>query len=161
MAQQLACDYPDRCRRLVLACTYAYNMATLRERVEGRAAPLLLRLLGMKRFARLIIGMGLRRVDPTRAAWVTRLIGDQDRGRMLAAWRAAMAFDGRRRLSEIRCPTLIIAGERDQAVPMHHALELRAGIAGARLAVVSRADHALVWSHPAELARLTAEFLTD
>jgi 3-oxoadipate enol-lactonase len=33
VAQQLACDHPDRCRRLVLACTYAYNMATFRERL--------------------------------------------------------------------------------------------------------------------------------
>ena len=32
-----------RCRRLVLACTYASNMATLRERLEGQAAPLLIR----------------------------------------------------------------------------------------------------------------------
>jgi 3-oxoadipate enol-lactonase len=161
VAQQFACDHPDRCRRLVLACTYAYNMATLRERVEGRAAPLLLRLLGMKRFARLIVAVGLRRVDPTRAAWVTRLIGGQDRRRMIQAWRAAMAFDGRRRLAEIRCPTLVIAGGQDAAVPMHHARQLHAGIAGSRLAVVDGADHALVWSHPAELVRLTEDFLRD
>jgi len=160
VAQQLACDRPDRCRRLVLACTYAYNMATLRERIEGRAAPLVLRLLGMQRFARLIIAMGLRRVDPTRAAWVTGLIAGQDRGRMIQAWRAAMAFDGRARLGEVRCPTLVIAGERDDAVPLHHARELHGGIAGSRLAVVTGADHALAWSHPAELARLTEDFLS-
>jgi 3-oxoadipate enol-lactonase len=159
VAQQLAADHPARCRRLVLACTYAHNMATLRERIEGHAAPLLLRLLGMERFARLVIAMGLRRVEPARAAWVTRLIGDQDRARMIEAWRAAMAFDGRSRLPEIRCPTLVIAGERDDAVPMHHARELHAGIAGSRLAVVQGADHALVWTHPAELVRLTDAFL--
>ena len=160
VAQQLASDHPGRCRRLVLACTYAYNMATLRERVEGHVAPLLLRLLGMERFARLIAAMGLTRVEPARAAWVTRLIGDQDRTRMIEAWRAAMAFDGRARLGEVRCPTLVIAGERDEAVPMHHARELHAGIAGARLAVVGGADHALIWSHPDELVRLTEDFLS-
>jgi 3-oxoadipate enol-lactonase len=105
--------------------------------------------------------MGLQRVEPTRAAWVTRLIGDQDRGRMLEAWWAAMAFDGRRRLVEIRCPTLVIAGGQDEAVPMHHARQLHAGIAGSRLAVVDGADHALIWSHPAELMRLTEDFLGD
>ena len=40
IAQQFALDHATRCRRLVLACTYAYNMATVRERIEGRAAPL-------------------------------------------------------------------------------------------------------------------------
>jgi 3-oxoadipate enol-lactonase len=161
VAQQLAADQPERCRRLVLACTYAYNMATLRERIEGHAAPWLLRLLGMKRFARLIIAMGLRRVDPSRAAWVTALIAGQDRRKMIQAWRAAMAFDGRPRLGDIRCPTLVIAGERDDAVPMHHARELHAGIGGSRLAVVANADHALAWSHPDELVRLTEAFLAE
>ena len=74
---------------------------------------------------------------------------------MIQAWRAAMAFDGRARLGEVRCPTLVIAGERDDAVPLHHARELHGGIAGSRLAVVTGADHALAWSHPAELARLS------
>src|SRR5262245_23191163 len=49
IAQQLALDWPQRCSRLVLACTYAYNMATPREWVEGHAAPVLLRLLGPRR----------------------------------------------------------------------------------------------------------------
>ena len=64
IAQQFVLDHPARCRRLVLACTYAFNMATLRERIEGHVAPLLIRVLGMPRFARLVIGMGLKRVDP-------------------------------------------------------------------------------------------------
>src|SRR5947208_596608 len=36
IAQQLALDYPNRCNRLVIACTYACNMATPREKLEGR-----------------------------------------------------------------------------------------------------------------------------
>ena len=78
---------------------------------------------------------------------------------MIQAWRAAMAFDGRARLGEIHCPTLVIAGERDDAVPMHHARELHGGIPGSRLTLVAGADHALAWSHSAELARLTEDFL--
>jgi 3-oxoadipate enol-lactonase len=57
-AQQLALDYPQRCGRLVLACTYAFNMATLRERLEGNLVPLLLRILGMRVFARLVLSQG-------------------------------------------------------------------------------------------------------
>jgi pimeloyl-ACP methyl ester carboxylesterase len=33
IAQQLALDDPERCARLVLACTYAFNMATFGEKV--------------------------------------------------------------------------------------------------------------------------------
>jgi pimeloyl-ACP methyl ester carboxylesterase len=35
IAQQLALDYPTRCNRLVLACAYAFKMASFRERLEG------------------------------------------------------------------------------------------------------------------------------
>lgn len=51
VAQQLALDEPERCTRLVLACTYAFNMATPQEWVEGHLGPLLIRFLGMPRLA--------------------------------------------------------------------------------------------------------------
>jgi 3-oxoadipate enol-lactonase len=159
VAQQFALDYPRRCRCLVLACTYAYNMATMRESIEGRVAPWLVRILGMPRFARLVIAQGLRGVEKTRADWVVRLIADQDPALMIAAWRAAMAFDSRRRLGEIACPTLVVAGADDHAVPFHHAQMLHDGIRRSQLVVIDHADHALIWMRPGELARVVDEFL--
>ena len=58
--------HPARCRRLILACTYAYNPLTLRETIEGHLVPLLIRVLGMPRFARFVITLGLTRVDKAR-----------------------------------------------------------------------------------------------
>jgi 3-oxoadipate enol-lactonase len=102
IAQQLALDHPGRCSRLVLACTYAFNMATFRERVEGHSVPLLVRLLGMKRFGKLVVSLGAKRLDKRRADWVAGLIGDQDAGLMIREWKEAMAFDSRGRLGEVR-----------------------------------------------------------
>jgi 3-oxoadipate enol-lactonase len=159
IAQQLVLDHPTRCSRLVLACTYAFNMATLRERLEGHLVPLLIRVLGMRRFARLVIGQGMKHVAKERSDMVVRLIAGQDRELMLAAWKETMAFDSRRRLAEIKCQTLIIAGSNDQAVPMHHAKMLHDGITGSGLVIIDGADHALIWTHPGELVRVTDEFL--
>jgi pimeloyl-ACP methyl ester carboxylesterase len=39
IAQQLALDSPTQCSHLILACTYAFNMATPREQMEGRHMP--------------------------------------------------------------------------------------------------------------------------
>lgn len=161
IAQQLVLDDPTRCHRLVLACTYAFNMATVRERVEGHLVPLLIRLFGMKRFATLIISLGMKDVAKERADRIVCLIAGQDRDLMVTAWKETMAFDSRARLAEIRCPTLIIAGSNDQGVPIHHAKMLHAGIAGSRLVVVDGADHALIWSHTDEFVRLTNEFLVS
>ena len=38
VAQQLALDHAAQCSRLVLACTYAFNMTSLREKIEGHVA---------------------------------------------------------------------------------------------------------------------------
>lgn len=159
VAQQFVLDHPERCDRLVLACTYAHNMLTLREKLEGYAAPLLIRSLGMNRFAKLVLSIGLKQVEPARAAWVVDLVGDQDPKLMIEAWKAAMAFDSRARLREIRCPTLIVAGSRDDAVPIHHAQMLHDGIAGSTLHVIDGADHALVWARPDDLTRVVDAFL--
>ena len=78
VAQQLALDHPGRCNRLVLACTCAFNMATLRETLEGRLVPMLIRVIGMRRFARSVIALGMKRVARARAEWVAGLIGDQE-----------------------------------------------------------------------------------
>ena len=159
VAQQLVLDHPRQCNRLVLACTYAFNMATLRERLEGHLVPLLLRLTGIRRFANSVLSRGLKQVGRERAAWVLRLIADQDRDLMMSAWSAAMAFDSRDRLAEIRCPTLIVAASHDEAVPLHHARMLHNGIAGSQLVVIDRADHALIWARSDELLTVVHEFL--
>jgi 3-oxoadipate enol-lactonase len=161
IAQQFALDYPRRCKRLILACTYAFNMATFREQIEGHLALLLIRVLGMRRFAKLVISQGLKQVPKQRAEAVVGLIAQQDRKLMTSAWRSVMAFDSRQRLAEITCPTLIIAGSNDQAVPIHHARMLHAGSADSRLAIIDGADHALIWSHPDALVRAVDKFLDE
>jgi pimeloyl-ACP methyl ester carboxylesterase len=159
IAQQLVLDHPGRCERLVLACTYAFNMATLREKLEGHIVPLLLPILGMRRFAQLVVSQGAQHLGQERGDWLARLMADQDRRLMASAWRETMAFDSRRRLAEIRCPTLVVAGSNDQAVPLHHAQMLHDGIPGSQLVIIQGADHALIWTHPDELMRATDEFL--
>jgi 3-oxoadipate enol-lactonase len=113
----------------------------------------------MRRFAKLVISQGLKQLDEERADWVVGLIAAQDRELMVSAWKETTAFDSRRRLAEIRCPTLVIAASKDEAVPLHHAETLHGGITGSRLVIVDGANHALIWSHPDDLVRVTEEFL--
>ena len=159
IAQQLVLDHPKSCDRLVLACTYAFNMATTREWLEGHLAPLLIRLLGMRRLANLVVSQSMLQVDQERADWLARLMANQDRRLMLTAWKETMAFDSRKRLREIRCPTLVVAGSNDQGVPIHHARMLHDGIRDSQLVIIDGADHALIWTHTDEFVRLTEEFL--
>jgi len=164
VVQELALDHPAKVRRLILSNTYANNTATIREKIEGRIVPLLIRLLGVRRFVKLVISQGLKQIPKERAEWVANLIvrtwGEADPKSIELAWREAMAFDSRARLKEIKCPTLIIAGSDDNAVPMHHAKMLHDGIAGSKLVVIEAADHALLWAHPDQLLRAVNEFVS-
>ena len=158
IAQQLVLDYPKLCDRLVLACTYAFNMATPREWLEGHLAPLLIRILGLRRMANLAVSQSMLHLDQERADWLARLMTNQNQNLMLTAWKETMEFDSRKRLSEIRCPTLIVAGANDQGVPIHHAKMLHDGIAGSQLVIIDGTDHALIWTHTDEFLQVTDEF---
>ena len=57
------------------------------------------------------------------------------------------------------CPTLVIAGSNNNAVPIHHAEMRHDGIVGSQLGIIDGADHELLWTHPDELTRVTDEFL--
>jgi len=159
IAQQLVIDHPTRCSRLVLACTYAFNMVSFREQIEGHLVPLFINILGMRRFAKLITSQGLKQVSKETADRVLDLIANQDPKLMVSAWREAMAFDSRRRLADIKCPTLVVAASNEVAVPFHHAKMLHDGIAGSQLVVVDGTDHALLWERPDEFVRIVDKFL--
>lgn len=161
IAQQFVLDHPKQCNRLVLACTYAYNMATPREWLEGHLAPLLIRVLGLRRLANLVVSQSMLKVDRERAEWLADVMASQDGTLMLTAWKETMAFDSRQRLTEIQCPTLVIAGSNDQGVPIHHARMLHEGIPGSQLVIIDGADHALMWTHTDEFVRVIEKFLGD
>jgi pimeloyl-ACP methyl ester carboxylesterase len=108
--------------------------------------------------AKIVFLLGAKHLSKERANWLASIMASQDQKLMVFAWKEAMAFDSRRRVAEIRCPTLIIAGSNDDAVPIHHAKMLHDGIASP-LVIIDGADHALIRTHAAELVRVTEEFL--
>jgi len=64
------------------------------------------------------------------------------------------------RLGGIRCPVLIVAGERDLMFPPEHARALAEAIPGARLEIVPGAPHGMAVENPDVTARLLLDFLS-
>jgi 3-oxoadipate enol-lactonase len=161
IAQQLVLDHPQRCHRLVLVSTYAFNMATFREKLEGHLVSLLIRILGSKRFAKLVVSPAVRlsHLNKENVDWIVDNSANKDTELMLTLWREAMAFDSRSRLTEIRCPTLIIAGQKDMAVPIHHAKMLHDGITDSQLVIVDGTGHSLFWTHTDKFLQIVGEFI--
>jgi len=78
-----------------------------------------------------------------------------------AAMRALARFDVRNRLNGIKCPTLIITGERDTTVSIGIQNQLVAGITGAQHVVICDAGHAVTVEKPDIFNQVLVEFLSN
>jgi 3-oxoadipate enol-lactonase len=162
VAQQLAHTRPASVSRLVLACTYANNVGTLRERLEASVFEMLLGFLSPRMLAHLLVHPSRPRpagaigLTGEQAAWLRSLMATNRRGPMRAAVQGMATFDSRPWLKELSVPTLVIGGTQDTAVPQYHFDTLVNGIPQARGRLVERAGHTLIWTHTREFAEIVS-----
>jgi pimeloyl-ACP methyl ester carboxylesterase len=157
VAQAFARVRPRAVAKLFLVCTYACNVATLREYLEGLAMVSLLSVVSPRTVAGVMLRLGrssMPGMTAEKTAWMTGIIGANDRKKMRAAAKGLLTFDSRPWLKNLSVPTLIIAGAQDAAVPAHHFKTLMSGIPGAQGIVMQGAGHTLLWTHTEELADL-------
>ncbi|MBI5545706.1 MAG: alpha/beta hydrolase [Deltaproteobacteria bacterium] len=74
-------------------------------------------------------------------------------------WLVRHRFDTASKVSRITVPTLVVHGGRDGVAPVEMGRALARDLPLAKLIVIDRADHALVWSRMAPLARCVAAFV--
>src|SRR5262245_24690126 len=161
IAQQLDRDDVHCVRSLALVAAYAYNTAPRREWIEGWIAPRLVRLLGMRRMAGLVIRPGVGGGPPLtteQVAWLRGMLAGNDTAAMAKATAELTGFDSRPWLAQLSVPTLVVAGGQDTAVPPHHAAMLARGIPGARTETVADAGHTMIWTHPQRLADILIDW---
>jgi len=162
VAQQLAHTRPAVISKLILACTYACNVATLRERIEAGVLSTLLRLVSPGTIGKLMIfaskpkATGAIALTREQAEWLQSLMAANRAPAMRGAARGLITFDSRPWLKEITVPTLVVGGTHDMGVPRHHFDALVRGIPGAVGQLVDRAGHTLIWTHTRELAGIMA-----
>jgi len=74
---------------------------------------------------------------------------------------AVAGFDLRRQLAAVRCPALVVAGDRDQTVPLTAGRALHASIPGARFALVADSGHATPFDQTEAFNQLVLAFLAE
>jgi 3-oxoadipate enol-lactonase len=163
VAQMLALGHPERVRSLVLVNTFG------RLPVAGAG--------GLRRFAQrgwLLLTAPMPAVAahvaqglfprpeqaPARAVAVARL-GTMPRRAYLTALRAIAGFNSLSsgRLAGLRCPVLVVCGDRDQTVPRRAVDALCAALPTAELAVVADSGHATPIDQPEAFNRLVLDFV--
>ena len=174
---ELAISFPERVDRLVLVS--AAGIST------QRGAPGAANLLWMQRLERALSGGGgyfarhaetvarrrrLREAGlalfvahPGRlpAAISSELIRGAGKPGFMSALQSMMAHELRSRLALVRCPTLVVWGERDRAVSVRDGEVFAQLIAGARLVVFKDTGHVAMIERPAAFNALLEDFLSS
>jgi pimeloyl-ACP methyl ester carboxylesterase len=161
IALALALNNPARVDRLVLVNTFA--------RLRPRS-PLVWGYFALRMI--LVHSLGLPSQAKVVAARVFPRPGQEEVRRRLyeqilqanpsgyrAAMRALAVFDVHRRLGELRCPTLVLTGDRDTTVAMSIQAELVRGIPEARQVTIPDAGHGVIADQPEAVNRVLLEFL--
>ena len=143
VAQAAALAAPGRVRSLVLAHT------------SGRSTPVARQAWAERLSAASAAGMAsqvdgtlarwftepFRTSAPLTMEWVARMIRSTSLSGYGAAVAAIQGLDYLQALARVRCPTLVLAGERDAAVTLEQSRLLTAAIPTATLEVLSGAPH--------------------
>jgi aminoacrylate hydrolase len=145
IGQVIALEHPDRLRSLVLSATWAGPDPFFRRLFESRRQTLI--DSGIEAYLRASVLVqatprwvsehdefisDLHRVTAAAAAPVEVLVSRID---------AILRHDRRRRLLEIRVPTLVIVAQDDMITPRFYSEELAARIPGAKLVVLETGGH--------------------
>lgn len=161
IAQQFSLDYPGLVRKLVLVSTFAVlRPSSLSQWLYFLQRLMVVHLAGLEQQSKIVA----QRVFPAPEQESLREMAAAQIARAdPRAYRAAMRhlglFDSRRRLREIRVPTLVISGEHDTTVFPAQQKMLAGGIPGARQIVIPEGGHAVAIDQAAAFNRVLLEFL--
>jgi len=166
VAQQLVLERPDLVATLELHGTWGRSEAAFQYAVESLRYPLVLgdREGFLKTISAWVLSPGFVNDAAQRDALFARILGSPHRASlqgMLGQLHAYLTHDAGQRLEEIRCPTLVTAGEIDLLVPQRLGHEVYASIPGARwhLFTGAHASHLSCLEITEEFNRVTLEFL--
>lgn len=157
---QTALDFPDQVRSLTIVNAFAHLYLPGFGLGRGLIRLVLLFAAPMTWTGRWVAQSLFPREEQAllREAALARIAANRRRAYRGALY-AVSRFDARPCLHSISCPTLIVAGDRDDTVPLAAKQEMAAGIRGARLEIVSGSGHATPLDAPQVFNRLLLEFL--
>ena len=160
IAFQLVLDRPDLVRSLVIVNSGPEMiLRTWRERLAIRMRDVIVRFSGMRKMGEVLAPRLLPgdRHAELRRRFVERWARNDGRA-YLAALHAMIGWSVAARLGEIRCPTLVVASEFDYS-PTSAKEAYLPRIAGATLAVIAKAHHAVSIEDPDALNGVLEGFL--
>ncbi|MEM3587136.1 MAG: alpha/beta fold hydrolase [Candidatus Jordarchaeaceae archaeon] len=167
IAQELAINYPDRVKKLVLCCTTPGGphsvptpsetvalMMELRNLNDEQAARRMMTLLFSKEYIQnnpAVIERSINRI----------LIAPITEDAYMRQLKACIQFDAYDRLPKINRPTLVIAGKQDVLLPYQNDEIIANRIPRAKLILYENAGHGMITQEAEDFTKKVIEFLEE
>ena len=151
IAQELALQYPDRVRSLILACTSPGGKNAVQADPEAQSLFASLRSMSPEAGTEAAVpilhapGTARSRIDEDlalRRKWHASADGYRGQLQAIRSWEAFS------RLHQIHAPTLVIHGDCDRLIPTRNGEILAERIPSARFALVPQAGHVFLTDQP-------------
>lgn len=165
VAQEFALKYPERLKRLVLACTTAGGANHVKPDIEILRAftpdPSLTAGERIRKFIRPAFTDKFNDENADEVEKVCRLRETNTVAEAVyfAQLQAAFSFDTENRLAEIKHETLVVAGDRDAVVPVENSVNLAEKLPRATLKIIENGSHMLFIENAPEFNQSVREFL--
>lgn len=151
----LAANAPERIESLIAVCSSAHLGGGEAWR---RRAAIVAKAGGTRPIARGVVAHWITAetaaADPGLLARLEAILLASPPEGYIACCMVLASLDLRAELSRVAVPTLVVAADRDQALPPVHSREIAAGIAAARLETMERAAHLPTVERPDQVAEL-------
>lgn len=141
IALQFAVDHPGRINRLIIAAAASWLGEEGRDKLRRYGDEIAAGRTGARILASVLAPPGGEWFMAPMLWLAHQFERNSNPNDLLAAIDAEVGFDVTARLTQIRSPTLLIAGGRDRAFPLELVQATAAGIASSRLIVYPRAGH--------------------
>ena len=155
IVQFFAKKYPADVSGLILCNTYAYNVATFREKLEAYVMLVIFHLFGLKTISNLLTSVikKEKQISERKIEGFRQMIRTNKKKALITYAKQLITFDSRPWLKDLYQPCLIIRGQNDIAVPVHHTNMLSNSIPNSRTIIVENAGHAMIWSHTKQFVK--------
>ncbi|MFQ5399591.1 MAG: alpha/beta fold hydrolase [Anaerolineae bacterium] len=162
IALQLAVDAPELLKSMALVnCGPELVPRTFKEKLQVQQRMLITRIMGMRRMGEFLAPRLFPKPDQ---ATLRQLIAERwaknDRRAYLASLRALVGWSVAAQLSQIACPTLVVAAEEDYT-PITVKEAYAAEMPNARLHVIEDSRHATPIDQPEQFNQVVLAFLAQ
>jgi 3-oxoadipate enol-lactonase len=157
VALQVAINAAERVNGIILIGTICTNKFNLFERVSVPINRFSLKLMPMKWLA-WSIGISLARKNAAAKAYIQDVVGSLDHDAFNRVWKAITSMESRAGLSQIKCPTLILIGDRDTLTKRQQQF-IHLSIPGSQLVTVKNAHHCTNLDNPEQVEYEIEKFL--